>query len=445
MKLRLERGKFLRLWQAAGNVADTKNKNNLLGGVLFSANPDGQIILEATDLKTSAVKCIFKNIEVEEPGTCLLPVEIVSNILKKAKGKTLKLETTSEHAIISSDRNKTRITVMQPEEFPTLPNSDSAEFFCVLQLSDLTKLSAEGTAAGSQPSDFPKYLGTCLLQTTITDIKAVATDGKRISISQALCTSGGENSILIPAAAFKDLTRTLSTYINPLSKITIKTDGTTSWFIIEDEDFEMEFSIRLIETPFPAYEKILNKEVKASMIISRLDFLSAIERIDIIARNNNGHIAVLTLDPESDLKITARAPELGMTTELVKSKIQGEFMRIGFNAMFLQDGLKALGQVSSKDELKIEFSDPEGQTRLYRNDDETFLYMVMPARITSQDYLDDEGEFFAPPEEDINDTPEGDNEPENNSENNNSEEYNEYNEGSQENYNQPENNNEYQN
>ncbi len=381
MRLNLERELFLKSWQSVERVAIPKSPVNAASGILISADEMGRVTLEATDSKTTSVKCTAQGVEVQEAGLGLIPVTIVGSLLKKSTSKLTTLEITNERGVISSGRNKTKFSVIAPSEFPQIPKSDNAEFFCEMVLSDFMKLSVEGSSASSSPQDFPKYLGTCLLRNKDGVLKFVSTDGKRLSISELACNTGNERDVMLPAADLKDLARILTS--EDLSqKIIITSDGATAWFKVD----EIEFSIRQIDTTFPTYEKILNDTVMASMIISRSDLSAALDRVDVIAKNNTAHIVAFTLNPNDELQIIARAPELGTTTEFVQANISGEFMRVGFNASYLQDGLRALGQ----GDIKIEFSDPEGQARLYRNNDDSFLYMLMPARLTPQDYMDDD-------------------------------------------------------
>ena len=60
-------------------------------------------------------------------------------------------------------------------------------------------------------------------------------------------------------------------------------------------------------------------------------------------------------------------------------------MQIGFNVNYFQDGLKAVG---SSDVL-IEFSHEEGQCRIKRSENDDFLYMLMPVRLSPQDLITD--------------------------------------------------------
>ena len=68
-------------------------------------------------------------------------------------------------------------------------------------------------------------------------------------------------------------------------------------------------------------------------------------------------------------------------------------MQIGFNAAFFLDGLKAV----TSDNINVEFSSDEGQTRILKDEGTDFLYMLMPIKLTPQDIVpeDDSGDFTA--------------------------------------------------
>ena len=125
----------------------------------------------------------------------------------------------------------------------------------------------------------------------------------------------------------------------------------------------------------------MNDVVQASLEVKSSDLTMALERIDIIASTTPAHIMLLSLNPNGELKITARAPEAGVTSEEFFTEIDGRPMLIGFNVGYFLDGLKIFGN----DEIHIEFSGEESQTRMKRKDSDDFLYMLMPARFTDQD------------------------------------------------------------
>ena len=391
MKLELERQNFLKAWQIAERVVGTKTPKDSISGILINAS-DNEITLEATDLKT-AVKCKAVGANVIEAGSAVIPAAIFGSMLKKA-ADDLVLEVNSSRGVLHAGRNKMRFSVIPTEEFPQLPNSESAEEICTLVAKELADTMFQGGVAASQPQDFPRYMGTCLFKTEEGSLKVVSTDGKRLAISKITCENiVKDTDMLLPASATKELAKTLDTTY-PNDEVKIFADDSTVWFKLEN----VEFSIRKIDATFPTYQRILNRELYTSLRVKKDDFIKVLERIDIIARTNPAHIMAMTLNPENgEVRITARSPEHGTVNEVLSATIEHNYLQIGFNVAYFIDGLKSI----QTDEALIEFSSEEGQARMYRGDNEDFLYMLMPARLSVQDRLTDEeiGDFTTQVEE----------------------------------------------
>ena len=419
MKLELERSAFLKAWQVAEKYTASKTTLDALNGIRITAE-NGTVTLEATDLKSS-VKCRAKGAEIIEPGVAVLNASIVGNMIRKCTAKTITLDVPSDRGTLTSDGSKYRFTVIPANTFPNIPASSGAEEICSLMAYDLGTLINEGSCAASAPSDFPKYMGTCLLRTKEGYLYAVSTDGKRLACSKMLCGYiSKDDDLLLPASALRELAKVFTGKEN----VKVLADGSTVWFALEgrEDDTEdggsdaseskagldgSEFSVRRVEASFPKYERILSNEYMTRMRISKSALMSALDRIAIIAKNNPAQIMAMTITPQEDgnpegniwpvgkLRMTARAQELGIASELLEAEVQGDNMQIGFNVSFFQDGLKAVGS----DSVIIEFSGEEEQTRLFRDEGEDFLYMLMPIRLTPQDIVsdDDSAEDFSSP------------------------------------------------
>ena len=379
MKLEIERADFLKAWQTAEKYTQSKTNMDAINGIRITAKDD-IATLEATD-KKSSIKCVAKGAAILESGVAVLNAAIFGEMLRKSQAKTLSLTINDDRVTLSSYRSKSRFTLIPVETFPAIPASSEAEEICTIMAKDFGQLINEGCCAASQPSDFPKYLGTCLIRTENENIIAVSTDGKRLARSQTACISvNKQEDILMPAAALKDLIKLFAGE----ETVTILSDGNLVWFRLD----EAEFSVSRIDASFPKYEKILNDELKTSMKVNKSALVQAIERVDIISKTNPAvHIMAMHINPESgELRITARSPECGTTSESLEANIEGAPMQIGYNVNYFMDGLKAV----NSDVVLVEFSDDEGQTRIFNEESKDFLYMLMPIRLTPQDILSDD-------------------------------------------------------
>ncbi len=384
MKLELERQDFLKAWQVTERFASTKTAKDSTRGILITASEDNTVILKATDLNTS-VKFQAQGVNVLEPGFAVVPASIFSEMLKKASSEDLVLEVDQVRGLLSSGRQKTRFAVIQAEEFPNIPESSGAEQVCEISALDLTNIITEGSSAASQPLDYPKYLGTCLLRTSEGAITGVSTDGKRLSLSKFPCGVSKDEDMLLMAPALKEVGKIIAGRGDDMVKIL--TDGSMTWFVLD----KIELSIRRVESAFPKFEKILNSDVVTTLKIDAEELISSLERVDIIAKTTPAHIMAMSLNPNGELSITSRAPELGTARETLNAEITGDSLQVGFNVAYFLDGLKAIG----KETAVIEFSGAEGQTRMKREGSDDFLYMLMPARLSTQDLMTEEeqGDF----------------------------------------------------
>lgn len=412
MKIELERSNFLKAWQTAEKYTIAKPQQDSKGGIRIIA-ADDTVMLEATDLKSS-VKCPIKGAAVNEDGISVLSTAFFGELLRKTTEKIITLELGDERGTFKAGKSRVRFPVMPANTFPKIPESSGAELFCEIMASDLGKLISEGSCAASSPADFPRYIGACLLRTAGQYLIMVSTDGRRLARSQRLCVVRKEDDLVLPAPALKEIAKNFNTD----DTVKILADGSTVWFILEkkelikeeaseesSDDSEAaeenwqeridvsEFALQRIETSFPKYEKILNNECCSTVKIDKSLILPAVERVGIFAKDgsNPANLMAMTLKQEGELRLSARASDLGTTSESVDAVIEGQPMQIGFNAIFFEDGIRA----ADAEKLVIEFSSEEGQTRILKADTNDFLYMLMPIRLTPQDLVpeDDSGDF----------------------------------------------------
>lgn len=383
MRLQISKGEFMKNWQVAERSTSPKSTINSLTGVLLrTSDADNTVLLEATDLKTS-IKCISQGVLVEEEGEAVLPVKLVGELFKKAPTNVFTVSITDGKGTIISGRNRYKFTTYAPREFPKLPVSESASFFCSITARELLRAVSEGTVACTTGEEFPKYLGTAFFQLREGEMRVVATDGRRLSLSKCQPVRSGENhEFLLPIAGVRELQRLLGA-IDGESPIEILAESTLVFFQMGS----MEFSVRRVDTSFPNYENILNPQTTTTMDIDRHELIGALERVDVIVRDFS-RMVLIRLSPEGDLVLTGKAPETGAVEEILDAKIEGESLTVAFNVVFMLEGLKAL----YGDRVFISFNGPDGQMTMLRPGEKDFLYMAMPIKVNPNEMLRSEME-----------------------------------------------------
>ena len=222
------------------------------------------------------------------------------------------------------------------------------ELLCEISISDLMKLINEGLTAASQSETFPKYKS--------------------------------DEEIVLSASTVKELEKTLASRYSG-ENVKIFVDNSTVRFQLENDEFQID---RLGIT-FPKYERVLNDTVHTSMKINSRELITLLDKINIIAAlNKPAHVMVMTLNPKNnEATISARHSDYGAVYETFNAEIKHNYLQVGFNINYSLDGLKAAGNNS----IVIEFSGESEQARIMRENDNSFLYLLMPVRLIAADIL----------------------------------------------------------
>lgn len=374
MKLLVDKAKFLKSWNLAERSAGQRSTISVLTGVKCEASAEG-VFLKATDLKTS-ISCAADGVEVLLEGGAIFPVKNIGEFFKKAPGENFTVEVDKGKATVVSGASVYSFATYPVTEFPKLPTSDKAQPFFRVECVDLKRLLEEGSFSGSPGEEFPQYLSAGLVQTVEDKVRVVSTDGRRLSLSQGVVTVEGElDQVLLPLAGLRELQRALSA-VEGDEEVAVLKDDAQVYFKTKS----IEFSVRRVESRFPPYEKVLSTDRTSWLTIDRDLFIEALERAEVVVRDFS-RMVVLELAPAGNLKMRAKAPEVGEAFEEIAGDCDGEPIRIAFNVKYLLEGLKALhGTVAH-----LSFNGPNGQMTLSRPREDSFLYVLMPITLPEED------------------------------------------------------------
>ena len=256
-----------------------------------------------------------------------------------------------------------------------------SRFVCEISASNLVKLISDGSAAASRTANFPRYVDTCCLKFNENYLVAVSIDCKRLAVAKTLCEKiDSREEMVFSASELKELGKTLANHTD--ENVKIITDDSTTYFYVDG----VEFSRKRLDVSFPKYERVLNNEIHTRMRADTSDLISALERVEIIIPTKLEHIMVLTLNPENNEGlITAHSQDYGFIHETFHAEIERNYLQIGFKAKYFLDTLKVVKTGTSV----IEFSGAEKQARIKRENDDNFLYLLMPARLVPSDLVNE--------------------------------------------------------
>ncbi len=136
---------------------------------------------------------------------------------------------------------------------------------------------------------------------------------------------------------------------------------------------------RTLEGQYPAYRQLIPNSFERELILDRKQFISALERIAVLADQKN-NIAKVSIDSESqEITLSVETQEIGSGMESMSAQIKGDDIDIAFNIKYLMEGLKALPsaeiQMQLNNNLAPVIFSPVGGIKM--------TYLAMPVQLRS--------------------------------------------------------------
>lgn len=354
----------------------------VLANVLLVADAATQhVSLSAFDLSLG-IQTSFPA-QIEEGGKLTLPAKLLNDIVSRLPDGELRLDNETERSdssyltTLTCASGRYQVRGMAADEFPELPIVDEGE---------TTHLPVEALIEGLRGSlfaasaDETKQVLTGVHLTIGGDgLEFAATDGHRLAVVQtvdestAVAEPTGELDVTIPAKALQELTKMLERHGS--DSVAVQFDPSQVVF----EWSEQRLTSRLLEGQYPNYRQLVPRQFSRQMTVDRRLFLSALERISVLADQKN-NIVKLSLDStQQELTLSVDAQDIGSGREAIPAQISGDSIDIAFNVKYLLDGLKVITTADVQLQLNTATSPailtPIGGMKM--------TYLVMPVQIRS--------------------------------------------------------------
>jgi DNA polymerase III subunit beta len=351
----------------ANRAVSTRSSIQVLSGVLLDAR-DGQATLSATDMEIS-VKAPLQG-RVEEPGALVLPAKIVSDIARNLSAAEVVIEQRSgENQVeLRSGESLFVLQSLPAGDFPQLPVFPLENGFAVGKDAFLQTIDRVAPAA-SRDETRPVLTGV-LIHVTKSSVKMVATDSYRLSVKETAIEADPPDKVeaIIPARSLTELSRIGSG--SQAETITVVPMENQVLFDVGG----VGLTSRLIDGQFPNYRQLLPENFEHEVAVGREELLEVTRRIGLLAQRN----APLRLRfSDNTLTISAESQDVGRAREALPVRYEGEDLEIGFNPEFLEAGVAA----ARGSEVRLKFISPL-RPALVSGDDDDFLYLIMPIRLS---------------------------------------------------------------
>jgi len=364
MKFSAAREALLKPLQAVIGVVERRQTMPILSNVLLVAK-DGQLSVTATDLEVELVA--QADVETESGGEITVSGRKLLDICRALPdGTVVNVSASGEKLVVKAGRSRFNLATLPAAEFPVIEDIKAGQTVRVSQ-ETLGRL-IEKTHFSMAQQDVRYYLNGMLLETGDGRLRAVATDGHRLALSQA--TLGGkvsEQQVIVPRKGVLELQRLLGGEGDldlefGANHIRIQLDG-------------IRFTSKLIDGRFPEYERVIPKESSNELKADRGVFRAALQRTAILSNEKYRGIRLVIRD--SGVVLQAHNPEQEEAEEEIEVEYSGEDIEIGFNVNYLLD---ALGAVEG-DEVTISVQDSNSSCLIRQPGNDDSRFVVMPMRL----------------------------------------------------------------
>lgn len=364
MKFTCTRSALLDPLLIASAVAPTRSVKPVLQTVRLDASEDF-VEIQGTDLETS-VRIRVRNVDVKDPGACLLPAARLSSIMRELDEGEITLDTDQLLCRIESPGASFRMQGGNPDEFPEVTALAHEGDDKLIQVPAAAFRQMTRKTAFAVSAEKTRYaLNGILFTLGPGKLRMVATDGRRLASVEFEGDFEGvqEDSAILPPKAVQQLDRVLTP------------EDEFVGLKIEEGHLLMRtlratIAARLIEGSYPSLESIIPPPGEVRLELDRNDFVSAVRKAAIMTSEESKPVR---LSINSDrLVISARSSDLGDAVIELPLDGPSEGFDIGFNPTYLMDGFRAM----DSEKVTLEVTAPNRGGRVVG--DPGYLYVIMP-------------------------------------------------------------------
>jgi DNA polymerase III subunit beta len=355
----------------------------VLSGVLLQAQ-EGRVEMYSTDLEISMKAGVAA--QVEQPGDVVVPARLFSDVVRNLPVDDVVVELGQSdemggRVIVTGGPARFELNAWAASDFPQTSTFDLSQSFAVARGPFLETLGKVARAA-SRDDNRPILTGV-LVSIDGGMLRMVATDSYRLAVKQTALEGGPETEVqaIVPVKALNEVGR-LATNIDSES-IALVVGENQALFGLGD----LVIATRLIEGQFPNYRQLLPDSFEHVVTLDREPFLGVVRRVGLLAQKN----APLRLkfspggqdesgaELPSLLTVRAVTQDIGQAQESLPVEFAGEELEIGFNHLFLIDGVESV----EGDKVSLQLITPLRPGLLSAGTDaEDFLYLIMPIRLS---------------------------------------------------------------
>jgi len=273
-----------------------------------------------------------------------------------------------ERALVKSGKSRFTLVTAAVSDFPYIQALQWEQALTISQRKLRALLEQAHFCMAQQ--DVRYYLNGLLLELVSKRLRAVATDGHRMAISETALdtTVKGEKQVIIPRKGIQEILRLLEDSDDP-----IQLEIGVSHFRAKTASFT--FTSKLIDGRYPDYTKVVPQTELKKLKLLRESFRETLARVAILSSEK--HRGVRISLKNKIMQVTAHNPEQEEAQEEVTTDYTGDELEIGFNVNYMMEAITALKSES----VNFGLNDPNSSCTLSSPDTQYPQYVIMPMRL----------------------------------------------------------------
>ncbi|CAG9622876.1 DNA polymerase III subunit beta [Sutcliffiella rhizosphaerae] len=376
MKFIIQRDKLVQSVQDVLKAVSSRTTIPILTGIKIVATEEG-VTLTGSDSDISIESFIpceeegTENVEVQRAGSIVLQARFFSEIIKKLPMDTVEIEVQNQHVTtIRSGKSEFNLNGQDASEYPHLQQIEEQNVFRMP--TDLLKNIIRQTVFAVSTSETRPILTGVNWKVENHELSCTATDSHRLAMRKAKVEAENEIScnVVIPGKSLNELNKILDDTSEPLDIVV-----TENQVLFKAKN--ILFFSRLLEGNYPDTSRLIPSESKTDITVTTKDFLQAIDRASLLAREGRNNVVKLATLEADTLEVSSNSPEVGKVVEQVQSNsIAGEELKISFSAKYMMDALKAL----EGNEIQINFTGAMRPFVIKTLHDDSMMQLILPVR-----------------------------------------------------------------
>jgi len=377
MHITVQRDKLSNAVSHVSKAVSSRTTIPILTGIKIKTDDEG-LTLTASDSDISIeVQIPLEEagewgVTIHQPGSIVLTARIFSEIVRKLPSNEIDIKVDDRLVTqIRSGQAEFTINGMDASEYPQLPHLEEDKVFSVS--CDLLKSMIRQTVFSVSTSEMRPILTGLMWSLEKGQLRFVATDSHRLASRTAMVECREDlsfHNVVVPGKSCNELVKILDDEQNPADIVVAGNQ-----ILVKSK--HILFYSRLLEGTYPDTTRIIPQGSKTEITVSTKEFLQSIDRASLLSREGKSNVVKLATLPDGSVEITSNAPEIGKVTDILVTKaMNGEELKISFNAKYMIDALRAI----DSSEIKASFTGPMSPFVIRPTDHDWTLHLILPVR-----------------------------------------------------------------